>query len=186
MLQAPGFEQGLWHVLHCVAAPDNLAILIYRHAGAPEVLYTQTERPQVFAEFRSVYIDGAYLLDPYYDLHLNRIAAGIYRLLDVAPDAFQQSRYFIEYYDQTTLIDELAFIAYPAQGVTLTICRGRDQSTGQNFTARQIEACQRIAPVVVALADRHWSGVRSGTNPSEDIVGTLIFSALKIHGFRLS
>ena len=53
LLQAPGFEQGLWHVLHRVAAPDNLAILIYRHAGAPEVLYTQTERPQVFAEFRS-------------------------------------------------------------------------------------------------------------------------------------
>ncbi len=186
LLGAPGFEPAIWQMLQCIAAPDNLAILIYRHAGPMEVLYTQTEQPQVFAELRSVYTDGAYLLDPYYDLHLNRIAAGVYRLLDVAPDAFQRSRYFIEYYDRTRLVDELAFIAYPAEGVTLNICLGRDQSTGQPYTARQIEACRRIAPVVVALAERHWSGLKSGTGSSEDIVGTLISSACTTHGFRLS
>lgn len=161
LLGEPGFEPALWQMLQRIAAPDNLAVLIYRHAGPMEVLYTRMDQPQVFAGLRSVYADGAYLLDPYYDLHLNRAAAGAYRLRDIAPDAFHRSRYFSEYYDHTTLVDEMAFIAYPAAGVTLNICLGRDRSSGQPFTARQTEACQRIAPIVVALAERHWSGLRS-------------------------
>ncbi|MGL5009100.1 MAG: helix-turn-helix transcriptional regulator, partial [Paracoccaceae bacterium] len=144
-------------MLQRVVTPDNIAILIYRDAGPTEILYTQTGHPQVFAGLRSSYTDGAYLLDPYYDLHLRRVPSGVYRLRDVAPDAFHRSRYFIEYYDQTTLVDEMAFIAYPAQGVTLNICLGRDRSSGQPFSSRAIEACQRIAPVIVALAERHWS-----------------------------
>ena len=59
---------------------------------------------------------GAYLLDPYHELHLTRVPAGVYRLTDVAPDAFHRSRYFLEYYQLTTILDELTFIAYPAHG----------------------------------------------------------------------
>ena len=186
LLGAPGFEQAIWQMLQHIAAPDNLAILIYRHVGPTEVLYTQAEQPQVFDGLRTVYTGGAYLLDPYYDLHLNRVAAGIYRLRDVAPDAFHRSRYCIEYYVQTTLVDELTFIAYPAPGVTLNICLGRDKSSGQPFTAAQIKACHRIAPIVVALAERHWSGLTSNAGSGADMVGTLIASAFAAHGIRLS
>jgi DNA-binding CsgD family transcriptional regulator len=186
LLGEPGFEPALSQMLQRIAAPDNLAILIYRHSGPLEVLYTETVLPQVFAELRGVYTSGAYLLDPYYDLHLRHVPAGAYRLRDIAPDAFQRSRYFIDYYHRTTLVDEVAFIAYPAEGVTLNICLGRDPSSGQPFTSRQIEACQQIAPIVIALAERHWSALRSGIGLIEDVVGSLILSAFTVHGIRLS
>jgi DNA-binding CsgD family transcriptional regulator len=185
-LGTPGFEPALWHMLHRIAAPDNLAILMYRQAGPAEVLFTQADQPKVFAALRSTYIDGAYLLDPYYDLHLRHVSQGVYRLRDVAPDAFQRSRYFIEYYNQTTLIDELTFVAYPAQGVTLNICVGRDLSSGQPFTARQVAACQRIAPVIVALAERHWSTLAPRTGPVDDITDLLVRAAFAAHAIRLS
>ncbi len=186
LLGAPGFEAALWQVLRRLAAPDNLAILIYRDAGPTDVLYTQALRPGVFADLRGVYTEAAYLLDPYYDLHLQRVPSGVYRLRDVAPDAFQRSRYFVEYYDKTTLIDELAFVAYPAPGVTLCICLGRDRSSGQHFAARQIETCQRMAPIIVTLAERHWSALTTGTGSSEDVVGLLRLSLSATHGIRLS
>ena len=186
LMQAPGFEQALWQVLQRVTAPDNLAILIYRQAGPAEVLYTQSDQPQVFAQLRSTYTAGAYLLDPFYDLHLRGVPAGVYRLREVAPDAFQRSRYFIEYYDHTTLIDELAFIAYPVSGLSLHICLGRDRSSGQTFTARQIEACQNLAPIVIAMAERHWSGLETRPGPSDDVVSLLVRAMFDIHAIRLS
>jgi DNA-binding CsgD family transcriptional regulator len=186
LLQAPGFEQRLWHVLHRVAAPDNLAILIYRQSGAPEILYTQISQFPVFAKLRTTYTDGAYLFDPYYDLHLRRVSNGVYRLRDVAPDAFQRSRYFIEYYRQSTLVDELSFIAYPANDISLHICIGRDRSSGQPFTQRQIDACQRIAPILVALAERNWSGLTTRPGPADDVVSLLVSAVRSAHAIRLS
>lgn len=185
-LHAPGFEPALWHVLHAVAAPDNLVILIYRQSGPVEILYTQSSNPRAFAQLRTTYTSGAYLLDPYYDLHLRHSQTGVYRLLDVAPDAFQRSRYFTEYYAQTTLVDELTFVAYPVPGISLNICIGRDGSSGQPFTARQSDACQRLAPIIVALAERHWSGLTTQPGPADDVVGLLVSAVLAAHAIGLS
>lgn len=180
------FETALWHLLQRVATPDNLVILFYRQAGPTEVLYSQSTEPQVFAALRGLYVQGAYLLDPYYDLHLRRVPPGLYRLRDVAPDAFQRSRYYIDYYVHTTLVDELTFIAYPAAGVSMNICIGKDRSSGHSFTARQIETCQAIAPIVIALAERHWANLPQVTKPAEDLIETLVQAVQTTHAIRLS
>jgi DNA-binding CsgD family transcriptional regulator len=186
LLDDPDFEDALWQVFRCICLPDNLAILIYRDTGPAEILYTRAEQAQVFTELRNTYTAGAYVLDPYHDLHLRTVPTGVYRLRDIAPDAFQRSRYFIEYYEQTTLIDELAFVIYPVEGISLNICLGRDRSSGQQFSTRQIEACQRILPIITALAGRHWSGLKSRPGPADDVAGQLLRAAFKAHAIRLS
>ncbi len=185
-LGAPGFESALhdWF-LRCVA-PDNLIILAYRDAGPPQVLFRQSTRPNVFAQLDTVYLQGAYLLDPYHDLHVMRVAAGAYRLRDVAPDAFHRSRYFMDYYQQTTLIDEISFIAYPQQNLSLNICLGRDASSGHIFTARELEVCQRLSPIVIAMAEAHWSALAATGTPAGDVAAQLVRAAQDSHGIRLS
>jgi DNA-binding CsgD family transcriptional regulator len=162
----PDFASLLWSFLQTVTLPDNLVILVFQDAGAPLVLYRRGDNPQVFAELDRVYLSGAFRLDPYFSLHIQRVTNGAFRLRDVAPDAFHRSRYFIEYYEQTTLIDEITFIATPAPNVSLNICIGRDSSSGKVFSAREIEACQRLAPVIAALAEGHWAGI-SQTSPMQ-------------------
>ena len=105
---------------------------------------------------------------------------------DIAPDAFTRSRYFIEYYEQTTLIDELAFVAYPAPGVSLHLCIGRDTSTGQLFSPRQVEACHRIAPIICALAEAHWAGLISTAAPADDLAQALARALKAAHAIALS
>ena len=83
----------------------------------------------------------------------------------MAPDQFQRSRYFLDYYRRTGLVDELTYITYPVPGLTLNICLGRDATTGQAFSSRQIETAARISPVATALADRHWSGLSEPMAP---------------------
>lgn len=182
-----GFEAALYHWFRQAAAIDNLIILAYSDHGRPQVLFRQSDLPQVFAELDTTYLAGAYLLDPYYDLHRARVPAGLYRLLDVAPDAFPRSRYFREYYQQTTLIDELTFIAYPRPGLTLNLCLGRDASSGQAFSPREVEACQRIGPVVAALTESHWAGLAPQDGPgTQDLAAVLVTAAEAAHGLRLT
>lgn len=159
LLQRPGFEPALAALFAHMVAPDNLIVLAFPPAGPPAVLFRQSAGPQVFGRLESDYMSGAYLLDPYHALAQRRAPAGLYRLHDVAPDAFPRSRYYTEYYRQTGLIDELAYLAYPAPGLSLTLCLGRDGASGRAFSPAEIQACRRLAPVILALVERHWAGL---------------------------
>ena len=185
-LRQPGFEAALAGLFHAIAAPDNLIYLAYRDAGAPQVLYRQTLDPTVFSQLESTYLPGAYRLDPYFDLHLNRVPAGAYRLTDIAPDAFHRSRYFSEYYDQTTLLDELTFLACPAPGVTVNLCLGRDATSGKAFSAAELDACQRLAPIVAALIESHWAELARASGPAQDTAVLLAEALRRTHGIALS
>ena len=186
LLDQAGFEAALWDVFVRTVAPDNMIVLAYRDRGPPQIIYTEASQPAVFAALDQTYLAGAYLLDPYYDLHLSRAAAGVYRMRDVAPDAFHRSRYFSEYYEQTTLIDELTFVAYPVPGVSINICLGRDAASAQLFTAREVATCQRLAPIVVALAVRHWAAIVPRAGAAGDVSARLILAAKAALGIHLS
>lgn len=160
-----GFEASLSRFLRRSIDCNNVVFIVYRRSATPEILYEQADDPIVFRDLYRVYVAGAYLLDPYHDLHLNRIAPGAYRLLDIAPDQFQRSQYYLDYYRQTTLTDELTFVSYPGEEMTLNICLGRDGSTPRPFGAQAREVAARIAPVVTALADRHLREFRVAPAP---------------------
>jgi DNA-binding CsgD family transcriptional regulator len=124
-------------------------------------------------------------LDPYHALHTSRVAAGVYRLRDVAPDAFQRSQYFTEYYQQTTLLDELTFIAYPKPDVSLNICLGRDAASARAFSAAEVVLAQRLAPILTALVEQHWAGLAPGGGV-DDITADVMGALQQRHGIRLS
>lgn len=182
----PGFEAALWQLLRATTGADNLVVLAYRDSGPPQSLYRQTDNAKVFAAFDQTYLAGAYRLDPFFDLHLSRAPTGAYRLRDVAPDAFQRSRYYIEYYEETTLIDEVTFICYPAVAVSLNLSVGRDTSSGTMFTPREVEACQRLAPIISAMAEKHWANLSSPVGPADDIAVLLAKAARSHHDIHLS
>lgn len=181
-----GFEKALWDLMRAAISPDNLIILAYGNAAIPQILYFCSDNPRVFAEMDRTYLAGAFRLDPFYDLHLRHVPAGAYRIKDIAPDAFHRSRYFIEYYEQTTLIDEMTFILYPSTGVTINICIGRDASSRRVFGVGDIAVCHRLAPMIAALAERHWANLARATAPAEDTSMLLVKAAKRSLGIHLS
>ena len=182
----PGFAPALWEALRRATAADNLVILAFRDAGPPLELFRLAANRQVFAKLETTYLAGAFRLDPFHDLHLARAPAGVYRLTDIAPDAFQRSRYFIEYYEETTLVDEITFVAYPSPDVSLNICLGRDSTSGRRFTPREEEECRRIAPLVSALCEQHWADLDRASAPAEDTPAVLAAAVRRVHGIHLS
>ncbi|WP_295018141.1 helix-turn-helix transcriptional regulator [Tabrizicola sp.] len=180
-----GFAAALWGLCRSLARPDNLIVLAYRDAGPPVVLVQRPGHPQVFQRLEATYLAGAYRLDPFFALHLNRAGDGAYRLRDIAPDAFRRSRYFVDYFGGTTLVDEIVFVVPLAEGLSLSLCLGRDATSGRAFGAADMAACVRLSPVVSALARAEWQGLDRGTGPLEDTPALLI-NAARQQGIALS
>ncbi len=180
------FPAALFDYLVEATEADNLVVLAFPGGGAPQVLFHKAEDPRVFAQIETTYVDGAYLLDPIYELQLSGAPPGAYRLLDIAPDAFHRSRYFQEYYRQTTIQDEVAFLLYPRPGVGLTLCIARDGSSGRPFSPRALKTCQRIAPVVVALAEKHWPDLAGQPQEGPDAVAGMTRALERDRGIVLS
>lgn len=181
-----GFEAAFWGFLRALVLPDSLVILAYRDAGPPTALYRMFADPRVFAGLDRAYLAGAYRLDPFFEMHLNRAVEGAYRLREVAPDAFHRSRYFVEYYEQTTLIDEIAFVVRPLEGVSLNVSLGRDAASGKPFSAAEVATCRRLAPVVAALARVQWRDIGEAVGPAENMPVLLAEAAKERHGIALS
>ncbi|MCA1338057.1 helix-turn-helix transcriptional regulator [Pseudooceanicola marinus] len=158
-LGTPGFEPALAAWLRAAVPFDNITMLAYPGRDRPRVLHLDAADARVHARLGSAYLKGAYLLDPFHQLHVDGAADGLYRLGDVAPDHFSRGEYFLTYYQGTTLTDELAFVARPAAAVTVTICLGRDASSGRRFSARDIAQAEALAPVCLSLIRRHWAGL---------------------------
>ena len=80
----------------------------------------------------------------------------------------------------------MAFISYPHPAVCLTVCLGRDVTSGSAFPPRAIGTCKRIAGIVVALAERHWATLPSVTVEVPNIPAHIATSLEAAHGIRLS
>ena len=135
---------------------DNFIVIAYNGERAPAVIYRQSKSPLVYEAMDTEYVTGAFVLDPFYEAHLKGVRTGIHRLFDIAPDRFRQTGYFSIYYENTTLIDELAVFAKTSSGGTLTACIGTDKSSGRSFSKKDIASIGRYSFVISSLIQSHW------------------------------
>lgn len=102
------------------------------------------------------YLDGAYLLDPFYVAYREHAPCAVLTFRDVAPDGFPRSTYFREYYRTIRLRDEIAILIDLPTGRHLfySIGRLRDEA---RFTPREAQRLRRVLPVFAALNRRHFA-----------------------------
>ncbi|MDO6584326.1 helix-turn-helix transcriptional regulator [Salipiger sp. 1_MG-2023] len=173
-LNTDGFAGHLFQWLTRCFEIDNTTMLAYFQERSPQLLFSHAREPRVHERIVSDYLTGAYLLDPFHALHIERAAAGLYRMRDIAPDQFTRNEYFATYYQETTMCDEIAYVGYPAPGVSVHVCLGRDASSARVFSPRDLERAQRLAPIACALIERNWAGLRSeGAIRDSDVSGAL-------------
>lgn len=186
-LNTSGFPNRLNVWLKACLPYDNITILAYFPNQPPVSMMLENRQPKVHENFQKVYLAGAYLLDPFHDLHVTGAVPGAYRLSDIAPDKFRRNQYFLEYYRNTTMVDEIAFVSYPSPGISLHVCLGRDTYSNKRFTARDLTNAQRISPLATSLTSFHWKDLMSEGKPTEDeFVSNLIRTTNHTHGISLS
>jgi DNA-binding CsgD family transcriptional regulator len=134
-----------------------------------------------------VYLSGAYLLDPFYELHNSGADTNLYRMSDIAPDQFSRNQYFLEYYQRTTIIDEIAFIIWPSPQMSVHVCLGRDVKSKRRFTIREISSTKQVLPIVETLVCEHWGNLRfSREDHGENVLERMVRLVAETHSINLT
>lgn len=148
----PEFPRRLSEALRGIAAYDYTVIFGYRGSARPLDLFDDFPKGKrrVFVQD---YQEGPYLLDPFYLASSQSVAAGFYRMRDLAPDRFYQGEYFRNYYVQTGLAEEAGYFIDVAGGATVVVSLMRAKKA---FSAREIRDFRQYLPVVSAACRQHW------------------------------
>ncbi|WP_299852276.1 helix-turn-helix transcriptional regulator [uncultured Roseovarius sp.] len=163
-LHTQGFEESIFQFVRYFLDIDNETILIYTGNKRPRIIHRRATVMQVHERLESDYVLGAYLLDPFYNLHVEQAPAGIYTLSQVAPDQFKRTEYFSTYYRRTTVVDEMVYVAYPSPHVSVHLSVGRDAASGQRFSKRELARARELEPVLRAISELHWANLHSNDN----------------------
>lgn len=101
------------------------------------------------------YLDGAYLLDPYYRAGVDGVPSGLYSLRDVAPSGFSQSEYYKSYYKKARIIDEVGFITHFPDGCFANLSFVMFEGS-QRFRKSALDRLQLARPLVESVLKDYW------------------------------
>lgn len=157
-LDSPALPALLISTLGKIAPFDGMIITAYRNREKPIHLfdnYDSEGRKKRREICVNAYLEGAYLLDPFYHACTHGVASGLYRLQDLAPDNFRNSEYYRSYYVRTGASEETGFFVQFPKNITVVVsmARRRDRPV---FTKRTLGRFRAIEPVVSAIVRQHW------------------------------
>ncbi len=126
------------------------------------------------------YLEGPYLIDPFFLASIGDTPPGIWRLKDIAPDRFYQGEYYRSYYAQTGLAEEVGFLIDVDTELQIVVSLMR---TEKKFNKSEMRVLSEIRPIVEALCRRHWSSVeRSARSEKSEIMNRKVLDAFDAVG----
>jgi len=163
-----GFADHMANAINQVAAFDYCVVFGYLGAARPLDLFDTFPKMKrkIFVED---YLEGPYLLDPFYLACMTPVSSGLYRMREIAPDRFFQAEYFRSYYVQTGLAEEIGYIIDLPGGAMIVISLMRAKKA---FSAKEIRELGQYWPIVNAACNQHWRELSSDfgqdTNANSD------------------
>ncbi len=160
---SPRFWRQLTLLLRHWVQFDNALAIHFPALGAPHVLDEYDASPAPVAS--ALYLDGLYLLDPFYQAAHEGLASGFYHLEEVAPDQFRQTDYFLNYFHDHVLEDEVQFLLQVPDGV-VSLSLGMRRA----FDATERGKLTLVSQWVLALVAQSWAQL-SASVPRKPPVG---------------
>lgn len=153
-LDKPNFWNILLRYLSDVVPFDNWVVLLFARDRKPQVFAESPTPDGSDDELFQDYLNGFYLLDPFYIACMDDPRAGLMRLDDVAPDRFEAEDYYQRYFKLNIVADEVQFNlplnAGPGdrdEGQVLILSLG----SKHRYTLDEISVLHAIGPWVLAL-----------------------------------
>lgn len=126
------------------------------------------------------YLEGPYLIDPFFLASIGDTPQGIRRLKDIAPDRFYQGEYYRSYYAQTGLAEEVGYLINVDAELQIVVSLMR---TEKKFSKTEMRVLSEIQPIVEAVCRHHWASVdRSDRSKTSDILNRKVADAFNTIG----
>lgn len=155
VLGQPEMPAALAALLRHVAHIDFTVMFGYRGFAQPIPLFDDFPSDRNALHVAD-YIEGPYLLDPFFLASLAPARAGLWRMADVAPDRFFQSEYYCSYYKRTGLAEEIAFLAQAGDGVVIVVSLMRLE---RRFSAPEFRKLSALWPIVESACRQQWGSL---------------------------
>ena len=164
--------------LRDIAPFDFCVVFGYSGDARPLALYEDfpPERRKMHV---ADYLEGPYILDPFFLASRNPDLRGLYRLSDIAPDRFYQGEYFRSYYEQTGLAEEIGYLVTVRDDLTLVISLMR---TERRFSAVEFRHLNQVWPVVEAASRHHWRDISHSQSDKQGRMAERIRTAFRSIG----
>ncbi|MEP5566580.1 MAG: helix-turn-helix transcriptional regulator [Halioglobus sp.] len=101
------------------------------------------------------WFEGAYLLDPFFQLFVDNAPDGVYPLVDVAPDFFFETEYARNFYSNTGLKDECGLLVNLDKDHAILVSLGRRDEGA--VSAANIDTLKLTLPVLATLCRKQQS-----------------------------
>jgi DNA-binding CsgD family transcriptional regulator len=176
-LESDGFVSALLGAVRRIVHADFVMVFGYQGSEQPLMLgdTLDSERHGVLAQD---YINGPYLLDPFYQLVEDGRREGCFRLHDIAPDRFRQSEYFRTHYKRTGIGEEVGFVFDAGRGITGVASVARWTSSPA-LSRDELETLLAIEPAIRGFCARHWGRITRARLVPADTVGANNVAALE-------
>lgn len=178
------FVEALFAALKLIAPCQAITVFLYPRKGLPSALFEKDDEGPWLPEGNiHKYLEGYYLLCPFYRACMDDIAPGCYRLSDVAPDHFKRSEYYLAFYQHAHLEDELNFIVPLNPQLTIAVAL----ASTQRLDREHVNDLKCVAPWVVASVRRQWGHLDGEAlgGRFESALGRQIHAALNSFGSSL-
>ena len=117
------FHEGLGAVLKALTGHESCVLVAFAEGEPPTLLHDDLS-PTEQAVSLAPYLDGAYVLDPFYAVFKEHSQPGVFSLADCAPDGFKESEYYRTYYLHTGLVAETGALMMVDDGVGILASLG--------------------------------------------------------------
>ena len=157
---------------------DDISLIRYLDTGVPVVEYTLPPKRRGKTTLDR-YVDGPFLLDPFYRaLELDK-RYGVFQLSTLAPRGFKESEYFRTWYHECGFQDECGLLIKLNHG-SINLALGMTEGS-RRFSKRQVEKLEAVFPAIEALVRKHWPAA-SASQPEQSDFRQRLQSALGAFG----
>lgn len=148
------FPNALRQFIRSFCSFESMIATRYPVTGPPESLFQDLDDVQAAISVQ-FYATGPYLLDPLYLACRGECEPGVYRTLDLAPEAFYRSEYFRTFYRNIRISDEVGLLIRDAGNswINLSLARLTRQA---RFSAHELQKLQYLFPVLSVVVLKNW------------------------------
>ncbi len=172
-LNTDEFSHSLLQMLSNYVTVDNMAVVGFPQNARPHLIYGEIKKDVYFQDGDLArYVDGAYLLDPFYIAIQDNKETGFYCLKDIASDNFYESAYF--YYKFSNLQDEVGYLIVLKCGGYIHL----SLSSTTDYEAKALSVLNNITPWLSVLAEKQWGMLLN--NEQEDSAEVTMHNQLTV------
>lgn len=158
-VRVPSFPTVLEDFLSQLCYFDTIIMVTYKKTLKPLLIHPSDIAEQ--SNTLRMYLNKAYLLDPLFNSLQQGIAAGVYRLIDMAPDSFEETEYYQTCYRNFDLVDEINILVDLDKTTTFAVSLGRKKAVG-SIRRTELNNLKTVFPVLEALVNQFWLAQSGG------------------------